>query len=86
MSLVAAEAEVRSKLAKWDQEPTYRADAASAFDAAVSAFVRFREHQCSFQASLAAAGNAAEDRRLLCEIELNTSRIAYIQSVKEFLQ
>jgi uncharacterized protein YecT (DUF1311 family) len=47
----------------------------AAFDDAVKRFRQYRASQCSFVAALAAGGNAATDRRLLCEIDLNEARI-----------
>lgn len=58
----------------------------SAFEAAASQFLRYRQSQCEFQTSLAAGGNGAVDRRLLCEIDLNNRRIAELQTVQGFLQ
>jgi uncharacterized protein YecT (DUF1311 family) len=42
-------------------------------------FAAYRHAQCEWQAALADGGNAASDRRLLCEIELNERRAAELK-------
>ncbi len=86
LSVTRAEALVRSSLEKWDQEPAIRSRSLSAFETSVSQFIHYRETQCEFHASLAAGGNAAGDRRLLCEIELNNRRAAELQAIPGDLQ
>ena len=86
MSVKQAESNVRSSLAKWDQEPSYKSRSTSELEAASLQFVRFRDSQCAFHASMAAGGNGAGDRRLLCEIELNNRHIADLQRIHRFLQ
>lgn len=67
-------------LSNWDQEPNFKARARSNFKASAASFSRYRSAQCELQASLAAGGNAAGDRRLLCAIELNEQRATQLQS------
>jgi hypothetical protein len=70
----------RVALASWDQEPRIRTQARANFDASVETFRRHRAAQCELTASLAAGGNAASDRRLICGIELNEQRVTQLQS------
>ena len=70
----------RVALASWDQEPSFKSRARANLDASVETYRRHRAAQCELHASLAAGGNAASDRRLLCAIELNEERVAQLQS------
>ena len=72
--LDSAESVLRSAVASRDEDQAERDLELAAFDAAAAAFRAYREKQCAFVASLAAGGNGAADRRLLCEIELNHLR------------
>ena len=56
----------------WDEETSSKNRSVAANRIAIAAFQRIRESQCKFIASLSAGGNGAEDRRLLCKIELNS--------------
>jgi uncharacterized protein YecT (DUF1311 family) len=73
-ALSAVEVSVRSGLSSSVDDATERARELSAFDEAAARFAEYRDRQCAFVASLAAGGNSATDRRLLCEIELNNAR------------
>jgi uncharacterized protein YecT (DUF1311 family) len=70
----------RVTLASWDQEPPFKTRTRANLDASVEAFRRHRAAQCELHASLAAGGNAASDRRLLCAIELNEKRVTQLQN------
>lgn len=70
----------RAALASWDQEAPFRTRARANFDASAEAFRRYRAAHCELRASLAAGGNAAGDRRLLCAIELNEQRVIQLQN------
>ncbi len=61
---------------KSDEEARYIDQALSAFDAASKQYAQFRKTQCEVPAKLAFGGNAADDRRLLCQIELDARRMA----------
>ncbi|HEY4081749.1 MAG TPA: lysozyme inhibitor LprI family protein [Burkholderiaceae bacterium] len=76
-----SEAEDAMQLAvkQWDQEETEKSRAALALQASQAAFLTLRRIQCDLLASLAAGGNGAGDRRLLCEIELDRQRAAYLR-------
>lgn len=75
-----AEAMAFAALERWGEEPHYKSQSAAALRASSVAFVRMRATQCEFAASLAAGGNGATDRRLLCEIELNERRSAELRA------
>jgi len=75
-ALNLAEKTLRSAVANRDQEQSERERELAAFDNSAARFREYRELQCTFVASLAAGGNAAIDRKLLCEIELNHARAA----------
>ncbi|HTT39405.1 MAG TPA: lysozyme inhibitor LprI family protein [Burkholderiales bacterium] len=75
-----AEAAIEADIERWDFGPTYRARALAALREASASFARWRDAQCEFQATLAASGNGANDRRLLCAIELNQRRIADLKA------
>jgi hypothetical protein len=53
-----------------DPNSNYRSTIEESFRKAGEAFRKFRADQCDLQAALALGGNAASDRRLLCEVEL----------------
>jgi len=78
--LEAEEAFARSALLHADEDEADRARAVQALDKSAGEYRRYRKEQCEFVASLAFGGNAQEDRRLLCEIELNESRIRQLQA------
>jgi uncharacterized protein YecT (DUF1311 family) len=71
---------VRDAIRRADQERDEVDRALAAFEKTVSGFRRYRKEQCEFVAMLAFGGNAQGDRRLLCEIDLNMSRIQYLSS------
>lgn len=56
---------------KWSEEESSKKRSVTAHRIALSEFERMRDSQCELMASLAAGGNSAEDRKLLCRIELN---------------
>lgn len=74
VKLDEAEESVRSGLRKVGEPAEEIARALAAFEASSVAFRQYRDKQCEFMAALAMGGNAASDRRLLCEIELNMRR------------
>jgi hypothetical protein len=69
--LMQAEKDLVGVLGKWDEDEVYKKRSVAAHRLAISEFSRMREAQCDFLATLAAGGNGAGDRRLLCRIELN---------------
>ncbi|MET0378074.1 MAG: lysozyme inhibitor LprI family protein [Spongiibacteraceae bacterium] len=46
----------------------------SAFEASVEAFRKYRQHECTFAASLAANASATEDLQYACYAELDANR------------
>lgn len=50
------------------------------FNESAKQFVRYRQSQCEFEASVAAGGNGAGDMRLSCQIALDE---AYLHSLHE---
>jgi uncharacterized protein YecT (DUF1311 family) len=81
-SLVAEEKASRKSLAKADETPEDVARALAAFEDASQEYRHYREKQCNFVASLANGGNGAEDRRLLCQIELDRRRTANLREAR----
>jgi hypothetical protein len=72
--LSEAEQVFKSALEKSGEDAPEIARELAAFVSASAEFKLYREKQCDLQAALTAGGNAASDRRLLCEIELNDRR------------
>jgi uncharacterized protein YecT (DUF1311 family) len=85
-AVLAAERAALAALERWDQEPSYKARSKAALQASTQAFYRARHAECEFQATLAAGGNGATARRLLCEVELNRQRMGELQSIVASLQ
>jgi uncharacterized protein YecT (DUF1311 family) len=81
-----AEVAFRSALTQWDEVPQIRDQALAAFDDSIVAFRHYRKTQCEVQASLAAGGNSANDRRLLCLIELNMERTSQLEIAENSLE
>jgi hypothetical protein len=75
----AAEQLFREALAKTDQEPGDIAAALAAFEAASKEYWQFRNILCEVPAKLAFGGNAASDRRYLCQIEMDERRARDIE-------
>ncbi len=67
---------VRTSLAKWDEDAKYINLAKTRFDASSKEFAKYRKAQCEFAGSLGggAIGNALETMRLACVFELNAAR------------
>lgn len=80
------ESKLRSTLQEWDQTPEDKTRALIALNEGATNFESYVKSQCDFQASIAAGGNAATNRRLLCEIELKKKRVAELQSTTKGLQ
>jgi len=80
------EISLRSALTQWNEEDQYKTRSITKFDAAISQFQHYRKSQCEFQASLAAGGNAASDRGLRCQIDLNEKRIAELHFIMKSLK
>jgi uncharacterized protein YecT (DUF1311 family) len=72
-------------LEHWDQENDYRRCSVLMLKQSQTAFIGWRKAQCDLQWSLAAGGNGAGDRRLLCEIELSKRRVAELQRAMSHL-
>jgi uncharacterized protein YecT (DUF1311 family) len=81
-SLTVEEKHSRAYLSKADQTPDEISRALAAFDAASMAFRDYRKKECDYLASLAFGGNGAEDRRLLCKIELDRRRTSNLKSAR----
>jgi hypothetical protein len=77
--LEKTEAIFRAGLASWRQEPE-RTQARLAFDSSVTEFLQYRTVECEFHAALGANEVAAQDRQLLCMIELNRQRNTLIKN------
>lgn len=75
-----------STLTHWDEEAQYKSRSVTQLQASVSKFAQYRESQCEFLSSLAAGGNGAGDRRLLCHIGLNQRRIAELREAQDSLK
>ena len=73
--LKSAEVEFRAGLSKSTNQPAEIAQAVAAFDRASRQYRQYRKYQCDSVATLAFGGNGAGDRRLLCQIDLDTRRI-----------
>lgn len=86
LALTNAESALRSALLNWDQEQQYKTRSISKLDTASTQFQRYRKNQCEFDASLAAGGNAADDRRLLCYIALDEKQAAELQAAQGALK
>jgi hypothetical protein len=80
LRLESAEKATRDTLLRADAERGEIERAAEAFDQTVSSYRRYRTEQCDFVGLLAFGGNARGDRQLLCEIELNETRIQYLEA------
>ena len=81
-SLVAEEKRSREHLAKVGEVPDEVSRALAAFDEAAIAYQDYRKKECDYLASLAFGGNGAEDRRLLCQIELDRRRTSNLKSAR----
>jgi len=79
--LQGAERDLRQAVKNWQEDESYKRTALAAQMRAHAEFLRARSAQCEFQATLAAGGNGADDRRLLCWIELNDRRVSAVQSI-----
>ncbi len=75
--VAAAEARLRTRLAKWDEDAKFKTTALARFAASNAAFIRYRAAACAFQSSLGggAIGNALSMQRLACVTELNLRRV-----------
>jgi len=73
-------------LGSWDQEQQYKSEVANWLASSSSLFQQYRQSQCELQASLAAGGNGASDRRLLCVIELNEKRSLELHNTMDSLR
>lgn len=81
-----AEASFRNALKVADEDASDKERALASFNAASVAYLRYRSIQCDQNATLAFGGNAAGDRRLLCQIDLDTRRTADINRQIEDLR
>jgi hypothetical protein len=79
-SVQDAESSALAALDRWNEEPNYKSNSAAALRESSKAFAQMRSVQCGYLASLAAGGNGAGDRRLLCEIALNERRVADLRA------
>jgi len=74
--LKQAEEKAQAALSKWDEDDKYVNLAKTRLAASGKAFIKYREEQCAFAASLGggAIGSALEMRRSACVAELNNRR------------
>lgn len=81
-TLKQAEEAAVSSLCKWDEDAKQVSAVKNKLKAANANYVRYRDAQCAFAASLGggAIGNALEIRRLACVAELNNRRAAQLRS------
>jgi len=84
--LEQAERDLRKAVGKWQEDESYKRTVLAAQKRAHAAFLRVRSAQCDLQAALAAGGNGANDRRILCRIELNDRRVAETQSIASSIE
>lgn len=80
------EASLHSALEKWDTESEFKNLSITQLDESKLKYLDYRESQCEFQASLAAGGNAASDRRFLCYINLDENRLIELQATLKSLK
>ncbi len=75
-----AEDRVAEALKNWDEDKKYAEQAQALLKASKAEFVRYRDSQCEFLASLSggSAGNASQIRRQACIAELNGKRAAQL--------
>lgn len=76
MMLIAAQRAATSVIEHWDEDPKFKAQAQDKLKQSSEEFIKYRDAQCAFAASLGggAIGAALEMRRLACMVELNSSR------------
>ncbi|HEY9097266.1 MAG TPA: lysozyme inhibitor LprI family protein [Thiobacillus sp.] len=81
-SLKQAEDNANSALCKWDEDAKQVSAAKNKLKSANTNYVRYRDSQCAFAASLGggAIGNALEIRRIACVAELNNRRATQLRS------
>ena len=79
--LEQAERNLRQALDHCQEDESFKRSGIAAQKRASAEFLRARSAQCELQATLAAGGNGANDRRLLCRIELNERRVTDIQAI-----
>ncbi|WP_080407968.1 lysozyme inhibitor LprI family protein [Burkholderia ubonensis] len=82
VSLKKAEMDVIAVIKKWDEDNKYIRASQATLAASNKEFVKYREAQCEFSASLSGggAGNAHEMGRLACIAELNTRRVEQLRN------
>jgi uncharacterized protein YecT (DUF1311 family) len=80
-----AEAKFRSAIAIEVEESDAPRTALTAFDAASKTYAQYRRAQCDLQASLAFGGTGSRDRRWLCQIELDSGRVADLRRAMALL-
>ena len=78
-----AERAFRAALTKSDEDPPQVSRAVETFEMASQQYQRYRQVQCDSVAALAFGGNAAVDRRLLCQIEMDGRRVADLAAALE---
>jgi len=85
-SLGAAQKGLMNKLRGVDQEAAEKQRAISAAQADAAAFVAYAGKHCEAFASLAYGGNSQQDRRLACQIELNSAREQQVNKIAASLR
>lgn len=71
LELGRVRAALMKRIGSWDQEPRYAQTTSALLSASNASFEKFRRTQCDYEASAAAGGNGAGDRRLQCQSRLN---------------
>jgi uncharacterized protein YecT (DUF1311 family) len=79
-TLKRAENALAAALPRWDEDPKYVGQAKAKLAVSERAFIKYRQSQCDFAASLTggASGNSHEIKRLACVAELNNRRAAQL--------
>jgi len=80
-ALKQAEQNVNDTISKWDEDDKYISESKMKFAASSREFIRYRNAQCKFSASLSGggAGDVHEMGRLACTTELNNRRAAQLR-------
>jgi uncharacterized protein YecT (DUF1311 family) len=86
LDMKQAEFSLRRVSKEWEKDPIYQNRTDQALSYSSELFERYKNAQCELQASLAAEGNAAGNRRLSCLVELNRRRINELATIQKSLR
>ena len=78
--LKQAEDQAAQAIAKWDEDAKYVKAAKARLQTASAAFKKYSQAQCAFVSALGggAIGNALENRRMACVVDLTAARVAQL--------